>query len=346
MLYLLRNLLFLLYSFQHYYVPSITQSCSPPYGSTSTFDACAMSANTNLYNATLINAGYLYQIDHASYASLSGKSIADLLDTKLVAGDQQAYSGTGPTQNVDVVDALTANLRLGYNGSIITFDQTQLLAAGLFAPSIDYYPNIMNPYLLYLEDLDDISASLTDIDTNIALAVSYLSTIATALAPVSVPTSIAGGVILTTAEVPLVKFLFDALYMMNVDSCNGTGYCTVSSIPIRQALMAPYLDPISELHSPGTTCPWSGLGSSMVDEPFYLHGASLVGPMENQNSGREVYEYSFLTTLPNHVFQLCDATPYGTPVSQNSPLRSVTYDGNAVPALYNIPMCGSVATCP
>lgn len=247
-----------------FWLPVFTQLCSPPPGSTPVYDACAIAQSSSVPNNTLSTSAALYN-------SIDGISIANLMSPVPVIADAPAYDGGigFALQNVTVVEALTAMLRVAHNGTLALFDQTQLLAAGLFEASIDYYPNVQLPYLYSISTyLVDIDVSTSNIDTDLQVTNLVLGDIRDLLTTISgqlsvnIPTSMAfTQTVSATTPLSIAQILADTLYLPSVNNINGANTGSfIEYISLARLLGIPYLDPFVNPASASCTTSSSATG--------------------------------------------------------------------------------------
>jgi hypothetical protein len=311
----------------------VSSQCVPHPSSTYVADTCSQQG---LLNVT-------------SYLSVNGTSqgsIASLLNVASVIGAIPFYDGgiAITTQNVTIVDALTADVRLSTDGPIATADIGQLLAGALYARATDgIYPNIQDSLLTRLEELDNIVGSLEDIDfntatiaTNSALIVTSLNTLVSALS-IQLPKTItlhADGTSTPSdfATVSLVQILADTLYSRDISSFVYSGGNRAGRVVYQPAWTA--------THTPYMNADvWSGPGSnsfctlptSDTNAPPPPYGVAPLGAAWESSATADIQTVSSLSSLPFYTEMSCNpASSFG---DHNRDYNLMFVTGANLPAL-------------
>jgi len=238
-----------------------------------------------------------------------------------VASPVAFYDGLGiGTQNITVVDALTAVVAVSPSGPLVTADVGQLLAAGLFAPDFGIYPNVGNPYLIYLEDLDGMASSLTDIDSQLPVLINLVNASSLQLAAIhTVLTSILNvlmpqiplaydynGNVKTTTTVGLGALLFDALYLPSTSNIQTSTQILAEYMTLARMSGIPWLDPSV---GPSASSCYVSVGQSA---PGFPNGNFYGQPTDNAKSD-SYYTTNYLSPvsgLPIESFSRCYSANY------------------------------------
>lgn len=329
----LLNTLFALLSLLSLLQVSFSSLCPPPTGSIVVYDQCQTVAANSTYSllSAALNGPISYfdlspsGILSALYYS-AGQSIAFLLNEissntattpVVIAGNVYSPIPIPVLENVTVVEALTADVKLAHDAvNAFTVDVGQMLALGLFLRADDaLYPDVSNPFLSRLAELDDILTALNEIDLTLGTYLPLISTALTSLATVSVPVRVDAttGTITSSVPVALSTLLYDALYLTDAAFLVTPSNFQMASVPISRAVMSGYL-PIEQMNpnyaigTPGycninitgpITSPGYPLGGTNFQNPSKSYLASLAGALTSYNP---------ITTLQTVSTQECHNT--------------------------------------
>jgi hypothetical protein len=289
-----------------------TQNCISPPGVLEVYDPCVSSGFANI----------------TQYLSTNGTAqggVAALLNVASVLAAATAYSG-GPiitSQNVTVVDALTADVKITLDSDIYTADITQILANALYNKAADgIYPNLQDPYLAREDELDNIVELLTDIDVNIGLMVPLLATISSSLAQglfTYVPLTVNNlGVVTSYKSVPLSDIIYTGLFSQSLSSVNSAGDVNnVESNPIVSALITPYLDP--QLVGNSYVCDTTLVGTTLA--PGWPYASNYHGYDGQAGGTIGQLVTNPVTGLPYEAVSTCE---YGNSFGTSTPYPSRT----------------------
>jgi len=293
-------------------------------------DQCAIAQNANLSNLLLSINNNLYYPPSSGGVSVANFTSSILTNAAYIAAntprrsvvsDTIFYDGGGSgTQSVSVVDALVVGAKSSADSSVFYVDIAQLLAQALYNPVVDdVYPNILQPYLADLNDIDvqlivvnEYLPTLVSLGGSINATLNSIFLLLQNALQVSVPIGQNFGSAATSSRTAyLAPMLFDALYLADTNNIFGNhlgGF--IQYLPLVRALAMPYLDPNVPQYSSCNVTTGSG------EAPSFPYG-TLLGPgVFNQygSSYSQSLATSIVSNLPYQSISRCVGGIFGQSV--------------------------------